>query len=202
MTFTLAPLPYPYNACEPFLDEQTMFIHHSKHHQAYVDKLNAWLAWSIYESWTLDHLCRNVANIPQPYHTVIKNHAWWHRNHTFFWDILTPWWSTQPSWPLLSVIEQSFWSIWGCKDAFVAQATTLFGSWWAWVIVDQGKLRIMTTPNQENPLMSWYAAILGIDVREHAYYLKFQNRRSDYIQAFRSCINRDHVSTAYEKATQ
>jgi len=200
MPFTLAPLTYPYNACEPFLDETTMHIHHSKHHQTYVDKLNAWLVWSPYESWTLNRLCSDIATIPEPYHTVIKHHGWGHRNHTFFWDILTPWWSNNPSWALLTAIKQSFWSLGAMKDAFIAQATTVFGSGWAWVIVDNGSLRIMTTPNQENPLMKGYQPILGIDVREHAYYLKFQNRRLDYIQAFRSCINRDRIVTTYEKA--
>lgn len=200
--FTQAPLPYAYNALEPFVDAQTMEIHYSKHHAAYVANLNSALSESAPSPQTdLESILANISK----YSTAVRNNGGGHYNHTLFWEILTPKKNTQPSAALLKAIEAAF----GDMEQFKAQlnkaAATRFGSGWAWLLVTADKkLVISSTPNQDNPLMDIAEVkgtpILGIDVWEHAYYLKYQNRRGDYLQALWSVINWDAVSARFEKA--
>ncbi len=200
--FTQAPLPYAYNALEPFVDAQTMEIHFSKHHAAYVANLNSALSESAPSPQTdLESILANISK----YSTAVRNNGGGHYNHTLFWEILTPKKNTQPSAALSKAIEAAF----GDMEQFKAQlnkaAATRFGSGWAWLLVTADKkLVISSTPNQDNPLMDIAEVkgtpILGIDVWEHAYYLKYQNRRGDYLQALWSVINWDAVSARYNKA--
>lgn len=194
MPFSLPSLPYEYSALEPHIDEATMKIHHDKHHQAYVDKLNAAMAThpeSSYEN--VDELLKDITNVPADIKTAVKNHGGGHSNHSIFWTILSPT-KQVPSAVLKSEIEKAF----GSWDAFVekfnAVAAGQFGSGWAWLIKNKdGQLEIKAYPNQDSPYMEWATPLLGIDVWEHAYYLKYQNRRPEYISAFWNIINWSEV---------
>jgi len=200
--FTQAPLPYAYNALEPFVDAQTMEIHFSKHHAAYVANLNSALSESAPSPQTdLESILANISK----YSAAVRNNGGGHYNHTLFWDIMTPNKDTKPSAALSKAIDAAF----GDMEQFKAQlnkaAATRFGSGWAWLLVTADKkLAISSTPNQDNPLMDIAEVkgtpILGIDVWEHAYYLKYQNRRGDYLQALWSVINWNAVSARFDKA--
>lgn len=200
MSFTLPSLPYPVSALEPYIDTQTMQIHHGKHHQAYVDNLNKEVVSTDYEKKSLEELVRNVGKIS----TAVRNNAGGHWNHSFFWEILTPNTNEKPSEQLAKVITSTFGSFDILKEKMNVAGTARFGSGWAWLIVKDGKLEITSTPNQDNPLMDIAEVkgvpILGIDVWEHAYYLKYQNRRLEYLNAIWSIINWHKVAQHYQKS--
>ncbi len=193
MTHTLEPLPYAYDALEPYIDEQTMRIHHGKHHQTYVDKLNAALeGQDSLREMPPGKLLENLDQIPEAIRTAVRNHGGGHANHLFFWPTLKK--NVSFGGEIADAINSSFGSFDTFKESFSNSATLLFGSGWTWLVWDQGKLEIITTPNQDNPLSQDKKPILGLDVWEHAYYLKYQNRRPEYIEAFFNVINWDVVN--------
>ncbi len=200
MSFTLAPLPYAYDALEPYIDAQTMTIHHSKHHQAYVDNVNKALAGTPNEGKTIEELVA-VAGTISP---AVRNNGGGHWNHTFFWESLAPATGTAPSGELADAITAAFGSYDDFKTKFAAAGATRFGSGWAWLIVKDGKLEVSSTPNQDNPLMDVAEVkgtpILGVDVWEHAYYLKYQNKRPDYLIAIWNVINWTKVAERFAAA--
>lgn len=200
MSFTLAPLPYAHNALEPHIDEQTMQIHHGKHHQAYVDNLNKAIAGSEHEGKTIEELVKHAGSIS----TAVRNNGGGHWNHTFFWDSMAANAGGTPGGQLAEAINAAFGSFDAFKEKFAQAGMTRFGSGWAWLIVKDGKLEISSTPNQDNPLMDIAEVkgtpILGADVWEHAYYLKYQNRRADYLSAFWNVVNWTVVEERMVKA--
>jgi superoxide dismutase, Fe-Mn family len=191
MPFTLPPLPYPNDALEPHIDARTMEIHHTKHHQAYVNNLNAALEKAPeLQGKSLDDLMRSINNVPEAVRTAVRNNGGGHWNHSMFWELMGPKQGGEPSSRVGDAIKRAFGDFAKFKEQFAAAATGRFGSGWAWLIDDgNGKLSITSTPNQDNPLMDGKKAILGLDVWEHAYYLKYQNRRPDYITAWWNTIN-------------
>ena len=199
MSYKLPDLPYAYDALEPYIDAKTMEIHHSKHHQAYITKVNAALEGTSFENTSIDELCRNLSDLPENIKGAVRNNGGGHFNHSLFWSILSPKnESSELSVDLNKAINDSFGSMESLKEEFSNAAATRFGSGWAWLIKeDDGSLSISSTPNQDNPLMEGKTPILGLDVWEHAYYLNYQNRRPDYINAFFNIINWDAVSTLY-----
>ena len=199
MSYKLPDLPYAYDALEPYIDAKTMEIHHSKHHQAYITKVNAALEGTSFENTSIDELCRNLSDLPENIKGAVRNNGGGHFNHSLFWSILSPKnESSEPGVDLNKAIHDSFGSIESLKEEFSNAAATRFGSGWAWLIKeDDGSLSISSTPNQDNPLMEGKTPILGLDVWEHAYYLNYQNRRPDYINAFFNIINWDAVSALY-----
>lgn len=188
MAFTLPALPYAYNALEPHIDEATMTIHHTKHHQAYVDNLNKAIAGTANENKSLDELIAHAGKISP----AVRNNGGGHWNHSFFWESLSPDGGNMDG-ATAEKINQAFGSLDALKEKFNQAAMTRFGSGWAWLILVDGKLQVCSTPNQDNPLMDVAETkgtpILGVDVWEHAYYLKYQNRRGDYLSAFWHLIN-------------
>lgn len=200
MAFTLAPLPYTHDALEPHIDTLTMQIHHGKHHQAYVDNLNKAIAGTPHENKTIEELVKEAGTISP----AVRNNGGGHWNHTFFWESLAPQAGGQPQGKLAEAINAAFGSFDAFKEKFANAGMTRFGSGWAWLIVKEGKLEICSTPNQDNPLMDLAEVkgtpILGVDVWEHAYYLKYQNRRADYLGAFWSVINWNKITERFEKA--
>jgi Fe-Mn family superoxide dismutase len=200
MAFTLPSLPYATDALEPNIDKQTMEIHHGKHHQAYVDNLNKAIAGTENENKSLEELVA-IAGTLSP---AIRNNGGGHWNHSFFWTILGPNAGGEPTGKLADAIKSTFGSFEEFKEKFNAAGATRFGSGWAWLLVKGGKLEVSSTPNQDNPLMDVAEVkgtpILGCDVWEHAYYLKYQNRRPDYLKAFWNVVNWDAVSKRYEAA--
>ena len=199
MAFTLPALPFAPDALEPHIDKQTMEIHHGKHHQAYVDNLNKAIAGTEHENKSLEQLVASAGTISP----AVRNNGGGHWNHSFFWTILSPN-GGQPSGKLSEAINSTFGSLDGLKEKVNAAGTTRFGSGWAWLIVKDGKLEVTSTANQDNPLMDLAdvkgTPILGIDVWEHAYYLKYQNKRPDYLKAVWSVINWAKVGELYEAA--
>lgn len=194
MTVTLPPLPYAIESLEPHIDAQTMQIHHTKHHQTYVDKLNAALASEPSVQYdTVEELLKNISQVPESIMTAVKNHGGGHSNHSIFWQLLSPE-SSQPSEAVQSAFAQAFTSWDNFVETFTTAATNHFGSGWAWVVkTSSGSLAIKSFPNQDSPYMEGSTPILGIDVWEHAYYLKYQNRRPEYIKAFFNVINWEEV---------
>ncbi len=200
MKHELPKLLYAYDALEPYIDAKTMEIHYTKHHQTYVDKLNAALErHPELQSKTAEELITHLSTIPDEIRMSVRNHGGGHVNHSFFWRILRKGNATNlPEGEIAKTIMDTFGGFEEFKTQFVAAATSLFGSGWCWLILDEsGMLKIITTSNQDNPLMQGLFPILGIDVWEHAYYLKYQNKRADYIAAFFSVINWDEVSKIY-----
>jgi Fe-Mn family superoxide dismutase len=198
---TLAPLPYAYEALEPYIDKQTMEIHHGKHHAAYVNNLNTAVKGTDFENKTVDELISNISKYP----IAVRNNAGGHWNHSLFWQLMIAHdKSGTPSTALLAAIVKDFGSVEKFKEQFNDAATKRFGSGWAWLIVNNGKLMITSTPNQDNPLMDIAevkgSPILCLDVWEHAYYLKFQNKRIEYIKSFWEVINWNEVSKRYESS--
>ncbi len=200
MAFTLPELPYAYNALEPHIDEQTMRIHHDKHHAGYVNKLNAAVEGTEYADWPIEKLISELESLPENLRTPVRNHGGGHINHSLFWPVMAPNGGGQPEGELARAIESTFGSFDEFKDQFTKAATGRFGSGWAWLVVSNGKLEIMSTPNQDNPLTQGKSPILGLDVWEHAYYLKYQNRRPEYIEAFFNVINWSQVSKNFVNA--
>ncbi len=202
MAFELAPLPYPSNALEPYIDQQTMEIHHGKHHKTYVDNLNAAIAGTEWESKTIEEILTHLDQIPAEKRTAVQNNGGGHYNHTLFWGIMGPNKGGTPKGELAEAINNAFGSYEAFKEQFTNAAKGRFGSGWAWLVVSKdGSLSITSTPNQDNPLMTGGGTpILGLDVWEHAYYLKYQNRRPEYIEAFFNVIDWDKVAELYAAA--
>ncbi|RIW29216.1 superoxide dismutase [Bacillus salacetis] len=202
-TFTLPELPYGFGALEPHIDQRTMEIHHGKHHQAYVDKLNAALEGNEdLQSKSLEELLSNLESVPENIRAAVRNNGGGHLNHSLFWNVIAPAKeSNEPAGNLKEAIEKAFGSLDSFKKEFAQAAATRFGSGWAWLVVNaNGELKVTSTLNQDNPVMDGGTAILGLDVWEHAYYLNYQNRRPDYIESFFNIINWDAVAKNYEAA--
>jgi Fe-Mn family superoxide dismutase len=196
MPFTLPALPYAYDALEPHIDARTMEIHHTKHHQAYVNNLNAALEKAPQlEGKSLDDLMRGINSVPEAVRTAVRNNGGGHWNHSMFWELMGPKKGGEPKGRIADAIKSSFGDFTKFKEQFAAAGAGRFGSGWAWLIDEgNGKLSITSTPNQDNPLMDGKKAILGLDVWEHAYYLKYQNRRPDYIAAWWNVVNWEAVA--------
>ncbi|MGC2656627.1 MAG: superoxide dismutase [Bryobacteraceae bacterium] len=197
MAFTLPPLPYPSDALEPHIDKMTMEIHHDKHHGAYVNNLNKALesAPELADKSLEELLANNLAIVPEKIKTAVRNNGGGHANHSFFWPILSAKGGGKPSGAIASVIESNFGGFDGFKEKFNAAATTRFGSGWAWLVKDgSGKFEITSTANQDSPILEGKTPVIGLDVWEHAYYLKYQNRRPDYIAAWWNVINWDEIN--------
>lgn len=199
MAFTLPDLPYAENALEPHIDAQTMNIHRTKHHNAYVTNLNKALeAYPDLQNKSIEELIGNLSGLPEGIRTAVRNNGGGHWNHSLFWQILGPNGGGEPTGALGDAITRDFGSFQAFKDQFKAAATGRFGSGWAWLVVAaDGKLSIESTPNQDTPVMDGKKAILGLDVWEHAYYLNYQNRRPDYIDAFWNVVNWAEVGSRY-----
>ncbi len=198
MAFTLPPLPYDFAALEPHIDARTMEIHHGKHHQTYVNNLNAAIEKAPeLAKKSLDDLLRNVSTLPEAVRAPIRNNGGGHWNHSMFWQIMAAKAGGEPGGKLGQAIKSTFGDFAKFREQFSAAGVGRFGSGWAWLINTGGKLSITSTPNQDNPLMDGQKAIMGLDVWEHAYYLKYQNRRPDYIQAWWNVINWKEVEKRF-----
>jgi len=198
MAFTLPNLPYAFDALEPHIDAQTMQIHHGKHHQAYVNNLNAAVEKAPeLANKSLDDLMRGINSVPESVRTAVRNNGGGHWNHSMFWQIMGPGKGGEPTGKLADAIKSAFGDFAKFKEQFAAAAAGRFGSGWAWLVNDGGKLSITSTPNQDNPLMEGKNAILGLDVWEHAYYLKYQNKRPDYVTAWWNVVNWDEVAKRF-----
>lgn len=200
MKHELPKLPYEYSALEPYIDAQTMEIHYSKHHQAYVDKLNAALEkYPELQEKSIRELIENLDAIPEDIRTAVRNNGGGHLNHSMFWSIMRND-SQKPEGEVLEAINRKFGSMEEFKTQFSNAAATRFGSGWAWLVVKNGELEVMSTANQDNPVSEGYEPILGLDVWEHAYYLKYQNKRPEYIENWFNVINWEQVAKFYEAA--
>ena len=195
--FELPKLNYDYDALEPHFDAKTMEIHHTKHHQTYVTNLNKAIEGTEYANWSLSKLLTDISSIPDTIKGAIQNHGGGHANHQLFWEILSPNGGGNPSGRLAEAIDAAFGSFDQFKDSFNKAAQTRFGSGWAWLVIENGALAVTSTANQDSPLMAGQTPILGLDVWEHAYYLNYQNRRPDYIQAFWNVINWEKVESLF-----
>ncbi|HVU09232.1 MAG TPA: superoxide dismutase [Verrucomicrobiae bacterium] len=200
MAFELPPLPYPADALEPHIDKATMEIHHDRHHKAYVDNLNKAIAGTPLDSQTIDDIVKNIASVPENIRGPVRNNGGGHWNHSFFWKILAPKAGGAPTGKLSDAINAAFGSFAEFQAKFEAAGLGRFGSGWAWLVSNGGKLEIVSTTNQDNPLMGKSVSgaegkpILGVDVWEHAYYLKYQNKRADYLKAFWNVVNWNEVA--------
>ena len=201
MAHTLPPLPYDFAALEPTIDAQTMQIHHDKHHQAYVTNLNAALdKHPELHGKSLEELLRQINTVPEDIRTVVRNNGGGHHNHSLFWTIMAPRAGGEPSGTLADGIKKAFGDFAKFKEALSNAGVTRFGSGWAWLTVTGGKLEVSSTPNQDSPIMDGKTPILGLDVWEHAYYLKYQNRRADYAAAWWSVVNWPEVQKRFDAA--
>jgi len=201
MAHQLPALPYAPDALEPHIDKQTMEIHHGRHHATYVNNLNAALeGHPELQNKSVEDLIRDLDAVPESIRTAVRNNGGGHANHSLFWQILSPNGGGQPTGELADAINAAFGSFDNFKAEFTKAAAGRFGSGWAWLVVDNGKLAVTSTPNQDSPLMEGKTPILGLDVWEHAYYLKYQNKRPDYIAAFWNIVNWDEVSKRYAAA--
>jgi Fe-Mn family superoxide dismutase len=201
MAYTLPALPYPTNALEPHIDAKTMEIHHTKHHQAYINNANKALeAHPQLAALSAEELIRDLSKVPEDIRTVVRNNAGGHANHSLFWTVMAPNAGGAPTGDVASAINAAFGSLDTFKEKFNAAAAGRFGSGWAWLVVSNGKLEVMSTPNQDSPIMDGKTPILGLDVWEHAYYLNYQNRRPDYIAAFWNVVNWPEVARRYGAA--
>ncbi|MEK3732130.1 MULTISPECIES: superoxide dismutase [Paenibacillus] len=201
MAFQLPPLPYANDALEPHIDAQTMEIHHDRHHNTYVTNLNAALESAPeLQNKSLEELIGNLDAVPESIRTAVRNNGGGHANHSLFWEIIGPNGGGQPTGALADAINNELGGFDKFKEDFAKAATTRFGSGWAWLVVKDGKLAITSTPNQDSPIMEGQTPLLGLDVWEHAYYLKYQNKRPDYIAAFWNVVNWEEVGKRYENA--
>ncbi|QIL46334.1 superoxide dismutase [Vagococcus coleopterorum] len=201
MTYTLPDLPYAYDALEPHIDVETMKLHHDKHHNTYVTNLNAAIEkYPELAEKSIDELVADLANVPADIKTAVQNNGGGHANHTFFWEIMAPNAGGEPTGEIKEAIEATFGSFEDFKTQFAAAATGRFGSGWAWLVVNNGKLEVMSTANQDSPLTEGKTPVLGLDVWEHAYYKKFSNVRPDYIKAFWNVVNWDEVNKRFAAA--
>jgi len=203
MPHALPPLPYDFAALEPHIDTQTMQIHHGKHHQAYVNNLNAALAkHPELDTWPLEDLLKKINQVPEDIRTAVRNNAGGHHNHSLFWTWMGPKAGGEPTGAVGDAIKKTFGDFTKFKEQIAAAGTGRFGSGWAWLVWSGGKLEILSTANQDSPLMDGKTPVLGVDVWEHAYYLKYQNRRPDYIAAWWNVVNWAAVNKQFEAASK
>lgn len=201
MTYTLPDLPYAYDALEPYIDEETMHLHHDKHHNTYVTNLNSAIEkYPELGEKTIEELLSDMDAIPTDIKTAVRNNGGGHANHSFFWEIMAPNAGGEPTGEIKEAINEAFGDFSSFKEEFKKAAAGRFGSGWAWLVMENGKLAITSTANQDSPLMEGKKPILGLDVWEHAYYLKYKNVRPDYIAAFWNVINWDEVNKRFEAA--
>jgi Fe-Mn family superoxide dismutase len=200
MPYSLPDLPYAHDALEPHIDAKTMTIHHGKHHQGYVNKLNAALEGHDGLPSGIENLLRNFDSLPETIKGAVRNNGGGHANHSLFWTVMSPNGGGAPSGALASAIDATFGSLDALKEQFATAAGTRFGSGWAWLVVSDGQLKVYSTANQDSPLMTGDTPIMGLDVWEHAYYLHYQNRRPDYISAFWNVVNWDQVAKNFDSA--
>lgn len=201
MTYTLPDLPYAYDALEPYIDKETMHLHHDKHHNTYVTNLNAAIEkYPELGEKTIEELLSDMDAIPTDIKTAVRNNGGGHANHSFFWEIMAPNAGGEPKGEIKEAINEAFGDFSSFKEEFKKAAAGRFGSGWAWLVMENGKLAITSTANQDSPLMEGKTPILGLDVWEHAYYLKYKNVRPDYIAAFWNVINWDEVNKRFEAA--
>lgn len=200
MAFELPNLPYAADALEPHIDKETMEIHHDKHHNTYVTKLNSAVEGTDLESKSIEEIVANLDSVPENIQTAVRNNGGGHLNHSLFWELLTP--NSEEKGTVVDKIKEQWGSLDEFKKEFGDKAAARFGSGWAWLVVNNGKLEIVTTPNQDNPITEGKTPILGLDVWEHAYYLKYQNKRPDYISAFWNVVNWEKVDELYNAATK
>jgi Fe-Mn family superoxide dismutase len=197
MAFTLPPLPYPYDALEPHIDEATMKLHHGKHHQAYVDKLNAAIAASEWESKSIDEIMVSLDKVPDKIKAAVRNNGGGHYNHSLFWQWMSPTGGGEPTGKVAEAINAKFGSFAKFKEEFEAAGMSRFGSGWVWLIQDGSELSITTTPYQDCPVSEGKKVLLGNDLWEHAYYLKYQNRRPEYLAAWWNVVNWNKVTELF-----
>ena len=200
MAYEVPDLPYDYNALEPHIDEQTMRIHHDKHHQAYVDKANAALEGTEWADKPVDEVLANLSSLPSDKQGPVRNNAGGHANHTLFWTILGPNGGGTPSGDLAAAIDNAFGSFDAFKQQMVDAGVNRFGSGWAWLVLDNGQLAVTSSANQDSPISDGQTPLLGIDVWEHAYYLNYQNKRPDYLAAIWNVIDWSAVAERYASA--
>jgi Fe-Mn family superoxide dismutase len=201
MAFTLPPLPYPVDALEPHIDKMTMEIHHGRHHKTYVDNLNKALEGdAALQGKSLEQLLRQINQVPEKIRTAVRNNGGGHANHTMFWEIMGPKAGGKPSGPLADAINAAFGDFAAFQQKIKEAALGRFGSGWAWLVLADGKLQVLSSANQDSPYMDGQAPVLGIDVWEHAYYLKYQNKRADYVDAWWNTLNWSAVAERYSRA--
>jgi Fe-Mn family superoxide dismutase len=200
MAFEVPDLPYDYDALEPHIDEQTMKLHHDKHHQAYVDKANAALEGTEWADKPVEEVLQNLDQLPDDKRTAVRNNAGGHANHTLFWEIMSPDGGGEPQGALAEAIDSKFGSFDDFKKQVSEAGVGQFGSGWAWLVHDGSGIKITKTPNQDTPVSDGETPLLGVDVWEHAYYLKYQNKRPDYIEAWWNVVNWDEVGKRFEAA--
>jgi superoxide dismutase, Fe-Mn family len=201
MSYEVPPLPYDYAALEPHIDEQTMRLHHDKHHQAYVDKANGALDGTEHEGKPIEEVIADLGSLPDDIKGVVRNNGGGHLNHSLFWESMSPDGGGEPSGDLASAIDDAFGSFDAFKEQFEAAGANQFGSGWAWLVVDGGALQVTSTANQDNPVTNGQTPLLGNDVWEHAYYLKYNNRRPEYLKAWWNVVNWDKVAERYGAAS-
>jgi Fe-Mn family superoxide dismutase len=194
MSFAVPDLPYDYAALEPWIDEETMHLHHDKHHVAYATNLEKAVAGTEYASWPVEKLLASLSSLPEAIRGPVRNNGGGHFNHSLFWQMLGPDGGGAPSGELASAIDATFGSFDSFKDEFKAAALGRFGSGWAWLVKDSSGLAVVSTPNQDSPVLDGSVPLLGCDVWEHAYYLKYQNKRPEYVDAFWNVVNWDYVA--------
>jgi superoxide dismutase, Fe-Mn family len=200
MAYEVPPLPYDYAALEPHIDEQTMTLHHDKHHQAYVDKVNAALEGTEHDGKPIEQVIANLDAIPEDKRAAVRNNGGGHINHTLFWESMSPDGGGAPDGDLGSAIDSAFGSFDAFKDEFEQAGVNRFGSGWAWLVVDGGALKVTSSANQDNPISDGQTPLLGNDVWEHAYYLKYQNRRPEYLKAWWNTVDWGKVAERYSAA--
>jgi superoxide dismutase, Fe-Mn family len=198
MAYEVPPLPYPEDALEPHIDAQTMSIHHDKHHQAYVDKVNAALEGTEFADKAIEEVIKNLDQIPDDKRTAVRNNGGGHYNHSLFWEWMSPDGGGEPEGALKDAIDEAFGSFDDFKGKMKDAGVNQFGSGWAWLVHDGSGVAVVSTPNQDNPLSDGKTPLLGVDVWEHAYYLKYQNKRPDYIDAWWNTVNWAKVSERFE----
>lgn len=199
--FTLPDLPYDYDALAPYISADIQHLHHSKHHQTYVDKLNA--AIQKYPEWhdrSIEEIIKNLDTLPEDIKTAVRNNGGGHYNHSMFWEMMAPNKGQEPTGTLLDKLQHSFGDVKSFKEHFTTGATAVFGSGWQWLILDNGELKLMSTPNQDSPLTQGKVPLLGLDVWEHAYYLQYYNKRPDYVEAWWNVVNWDDVAKRLDSA--
>ena len=195
----LPDLPYEYNALEPYIDEQTMRIHHTKHHQAYIDKLNGAIKGTKFENIDINEVIKKINDVPENIRTIVRNHGGGHSNHSFFWQVMAPKAGGEPTGKVGDVITKTFGSFDKFKEEFTNAGLNRFGSGWAWLVLNKGKLEVYSTANQDSPLMEYKVPILGVDVWEHSYYLLYHQRRADYLKAWWNVVNWKKVDELFNK---
>ena len=198
MPYEVPPLPYDYGALEPHIDEQTMRLHHDKHHQAYVDKANAALAGTEWADRPIHEVLGNLDQLPEDKRTIVRNNGGGHANHSLFWELMSPDGGGQPDGAIASAIDDAFGGFDQFKEAFSSAGVNQFGSGWAWLVRDGSSLRVRSSANQDSPLMEGQTPLLGLDVWEHAYYLKYQNRRPEYVEAWWNVVNWTEVARRFD----